>query len=225
MKTRFITEVGTRVALRSYWDEADAAKNNLNRCPPSSTRDHASYHNGMRHLFDLEHTEERLGLGGNVEDYTDDRWPTTCDACQSTVPANAFLTWSLSNSPGWNLVHQVFRQTLYAAGAWRGEPGPGDVYIADWYGCAERGRCVYQWTNCDGRHLMVVLPNGHVWDVDSRASNCTMKEDTEHRCWIRHGDPASNLVHVDKQGKTCAAGAGSIAVPGFHGFLHHGELA
>lgn len=61
------------------------------------------------------------------------------------------------------------------------------------------------------------------WYLDSRASNCTMPNDDDHRCWCRHGT-IGEIVHVDKVGNTCAAGAGSIAVDGFHGFLHHGEL-
>jgi hypothetical protein len=69
---------------------------------------------------------------------------------------------------------------------------------------------------------MVVLPNGHIWDVDGRASNCDMKEDRTHRCWVRHGDPPN--VHVDKNGHTCHAGAGSILSGNYHGFLHNGEL-
>lgn len=61
------------------------------------------------------------------------------------------------------------------------------------------------------------------WSIDARASNCTKPEDKEHRCWCRHGG-FGEIVHVDKVGNTCAAGAGSIMVPGFHGFLHNGYL-
>ncbi|RWQ56578.1 MAG: hypothetical protein EOS82_03545 [Mesorhizobium sp.] len=61
------------------------------------------------------------------------------------------------------------------------------------------------------------------WHIDSRCSNCTKPDDKEHRCWVRHGT-VGQTIHVDKNGNTCSAGAGSIAVPGFHGFLHHGVL-
>jgi hypothetical protein len=50
-----------------------------------------------------------------------------------------------------------------------------------------------------------------------------MRDDNVHRCWVRHGTVGEPL-HVDKIGHTCAAGAGSISVEGFHGFLHHGVL-
>lgn len=75
----------------------------------------------------------------------------------------------------------------------------------------------------DGRHLVCVTPAGH-WRIDSRASNCTMIDDDEHRCWIRHGSPEAGDLHVDKNGKTCAAGAGSIQMGSWHGFLHNGVL-
>lgn len=76
----------------------------------------------------------------------------------------------------------------------------------------------------DGRPLTVVCPDGHHWHIDSRASNCTVKNDDVHFCWVRHGKPEDGTLHVDKNGNTCAAGAGSIDTGKWHGFLHHGEL-
>jgi hypothetical protein len=77
----------------------------------------------------------------------------------------------------------------------------------------------------DGLKVYCVLPDKsrHHWLIDGRASNCTMPKDQEHRCWVRHGSIGDKL-HVDKKGNTCQAGAGSIKVPGYHGFLHNGEL-
>lgn len=75
----------------------------------------------------------------------------------------------------------------------------------------------------DGLSIACRLPDGSDWHIDGRASNCTMKDDKQHRCWVRHGT-IGEALHVDKNGLTCAAGAGSIAVPNFHGFLHAGEL-
>jgi lambda family phage portal protein len=51
---------------------------------------------------------------------------------------------------------------------------------------------------------------GGTWDIDGRASNCTRPDDDTHRCWVRHGDPRTGVVHVDKDGDTCGAGSGSI---------------
>lgn len=75
----------------------------------------------------------------------------------------------------------------------------------------------------DGDAVVCVLPDGHHWHIDSFANNCTKPDDKEHRCWVRHGSKPG-VIHVDKNGLTCSAGAGSIATPEFHGFLHNGEL-
>lgn len=100
----------------------------------------------------------------------------------------------------------------------------GDVYFGENH--LDRYAC--EWSNCDGRHLCCLVPDGHryhIWNIDGRARNCTMKDDRLHRCWVRHGDPSiPGQLHVDKAGLTCAAGAGSILTSTWHGFLHHGEL-
>lgn len=103
---------------------------------------------------------------------------------------------------------------------------PGALYFADWedFGRTDaQGRRLYglDWDNQLEPPLHVVTPSG-AWNIDSRASNCTMKHDRQHRCWVRHGVPPA--IHVDKSGHTCAAGAGSIALPRYHGFLHNGML-
>ena|ERR1700690_2805985 len=108
------------------------------------------------------------------------------------------------------------------------EPAIGDVYIEPWsLRRQERGgthSC--PWTNCDGKHLYCVLPpDRHGWNIDARANNCTQKDETTHRCWVRHGDPnVPGSLHVDKDGHTCSAGGGSIAIDGYHGCLHNGAL-
>lgn len=84
-------------------------------------------------------------------------------------------------------------------------------------------------------HVLVVkLPNNHDWVVDSEASNCTMPKKAleggafqlpyqqDHHCWVLHGVPP--MVTVDKNGNTCQAGGGSIAIPGWHGYLQNGVL-
>ncbi len=93
---------------------------------------------------------------------------------------------------------------------------PGACYDAHWYHNWRKGS--------DGRSLMVVLPNGHHWFIDSEASNCTMKGEQTHRCWVRHGKPEDGTLHVDKDGNTCKAGGGSIQSSDYHGFLHNGHL-
>lgn len=75
--------------------------------------------------------------------------------------------------------------------------------------------------DAQGRCLYVQTPGGS-WCIDSRASNCTMPKDNNHRCWVRHGEPPN--VTVDKSGDTCKAGAGSIQAGDWHGYLRKGEL-
>lgn len=95
----------------------------------------------------------------------------------------------------------------------------GAVYDATW--CHEfKNLC-----GPDDRCLVCVIPGSHHWYIDSRASNCTMPKDNVHKCWVRHGEPEDGTLHVDKNGFTCAAGAGSIQINGgWHGFLHNGFL-
>lgn len=115
---------------------------------------------------------------------------------------------------------QTFTPTSFGA-QWdtaSGELEVGCLYYNTWY-----PKTTY-WDNQEGPHLMCVLPNGDHWVIDSRASNCTMPDDRTHRCWVRHGDPETGVVHVDKNGHTCSAGAGSIQSGNWHGFLHNGEL-
>jgi hypothetical protein len=73
-----------------------------------------------------------------------------------------------------------------------------------------------------GPQLEVILPDLTPWNIDGRATNCGQPEDFEHRCWVRHGEPPA--ITVDKNGLTCAAGAGSIQTGTWHGFLTNGEL-
>ncbi len=75
----------------------------------------------------------------------------------------------------------------------------------------------------DGKSIVCVLPGDFHWYIDGSCSNCTLPHDRVHKCWVRHGT-VGERIHVDKQGLTCAAGAGSIDAPGFHGFLHYGVL-
>ena len=122
-----------------------------------------------------------------------------CATCRSPMHAH----W-------WGPSFELDGQVLYGR-----QLPPGTMYWSSWHtGCS--------WDNCDGQHLHVVLPNGHHWDVDGRASNCTLPQDRTHRCWIRHGEPP--LITVDKSGHTCNAGAGSILSGDYHGFLRGGEL-
>lgn len=132
------------------------------------------------------------------------RWPRTCEKCDY-----AFVDGD---------IRQVFVDRVYvgpdgAKYSLRKLP-PGALWWAEWLEDLDGW-----WKGPDGRVLMAKTPGGE-WCIDSRASNCTMPDDDEHRCWIRHGTPPE--IHVDKNGKTCQAGAGSIISGNYHGFLHNG---
>ena len=96
---------------------------------------------------------------------------------------------------------------------WNAEPG------AMWFATVHHVPAFYPHP---GPNLHVVCPDGTVWNIDMRATNCTRPDDDTHHCWCRHGEPPN--VTVDKNGDTCQAGAGSIATPGYHGFLRNGEF-
>ena len=95
------------------------------------------------------------------------------------------------------------------------EPPVGAMWRATWL------EEIKNWCGEDGMCWCVMTPAGE-WNIDSRASNCTRPEDLTHNCWCRHG-VAPNFT-VDKIGNTCAAGAGSILIKEYHGFLRNGEL-
>lgn len=105
--------------------------------------------------------------------------------------------------------------------------GVGALYYASWQHYGDRtdaqGRKLYgfDWDNLIEPPLHVVTPGGE-WNIDSRASNCTLLNDKTHRCWVKHGQVPA--IHVDKVGVTCGAGAGSIICGSYHGFLHQGSL-
>jgi hypothetical protein len=93
--------------------------------------------------------------------------------------------------------------------------GVGAMWRSSWY------PLTMYWDNATESPLLVCTPGGD-WNIDSRCSNCTLKDDRTHRCWVRHGEPPN--ITVDKNGKTCSAGAGSIQAGSWHGFLRNGFL-
>jgi hypothetical protein len=158
----------------------------------------AGVHKGVVEVPCLEHQ--------HIDYNTDERRPVQCDACQRLPPSE-------DKVDRW-----LYQDITYNTPT--GRPTPGDMY----WTTHPVGRCYYHWTNCDGKHLNVICPNGMLWDLMSRCSNCGSPQDTEHRCWVAHISP-EGIVHVDKNGHTCSAGGGSIDFgPTYHGFMHNGEF-
>lgn len=171
-----------------------------------------SYHQALRIIGETDGvpSEKLGGIWCSPERYDwswpghgDPAWPTTCDQCDYHFSDDD--EWQQCIDVLWERPDTGQRATLR-------DFGPGAMWDADWY----------PWKGPDGRCLVVKCPNGQEWVIDSRASNCTMPDDTAHRCWVRHGQPPH--VTVDKNGLTCAAGAGSIQAGDYHGFLRDGKF-
>lgn len=136
------------------------------------------------------------------------------------------------DTPGGGRSKSAIFQCLETANRREGKDLPiGALYAVDREGCTDRNG----WPPAaphDGLSIACVcLGRGgpesrHHWYIENRASNCTKPEDKDHRCWVRHGTVGDKLT-VDKQGLTCAAGAGSFFMgPNneWHGFLRDGKL-
>jgi len=142
---------------------------------------------------------------GDVWSHDDARWPKAC-ACGFQFAADD--EWQFNSNTLFRRTDTDEMMTLAVAPV-------GAMWNAPWL--ADNAR----WRGPDGLSLIVRTPGGD-WTIDGKASNCTMIEDTTHKCWVRHGTPP-NLT-VDKNGHTCAAGAGSILQDSYHGFLRDGFL-
>lgn len=181
-------------------------------CGESSSR---SYHDAMTPIGTELVPPDCDRAGGDHHPHDDPRWPIACEGCGR--PFDDSEPWQL-------LRRRIYRRCRDGCEGISEEMTLDDAPVgacwdAPWL--IHRGNRLN--SGPDGRCLVVKTPGGE-WVIDSRASNCTMPDDDEHRCWIRHGRPEAGTLHVDKNGKTCAAGAGSIQAGAYHGFLHHGKL-
>ncbi len=169
----------------------------------------AGYHSALVIIGTTLDARDGRGSRTAVEPrpHDDPRWPTTCEkGCGYTfTDEDRWQDWSDSL---YKRSDNGERVTLRTA-------PPGSTWDAWWMPESFRGS--------DGVALVVRCPNGRDWSVDAESSNCTRKGET-HACWVRHGDPRECRLTVDKNGDTCAAGAGSILAGDYHGFLQHGVL-
>ena len=196
-----------RRELRRYGGSAVDRKN---VCPIWGT-----YHNAS--VF-LDIIIDKDQVSGDKWPHDDQRWPKICDCGQYTFIDN----------DNW----QIFTQHL-----WKRDTGdeytlneapPGAMWYADWMTeKLDKSKVGNMWRGPDDRCLVVKCPDGHNWMIDDQASNCTMKEDKIHKCWVRHGVPPQITVDKITNGddRTCNAGAGSIQTPKWHGFLTNGILS
>lgn len=146
--------------------------------------------------------------------HEDPRWPTQCaKGC-----GYAFVATDRHHI----LVEQEWKRADSGELCTLEDAPPGAMWNAWWL------TDIPEYCGPDGQALHCRLPDGHDWHIDGPASNCTLKDERPrvHRCWVRHGVPPD--LTVDKGGRTCNAGAGSIQSPragGWHGFLRAGVLA
>lgn len=204
--------------IRCFWLEpTDRAARGLRRFTTirSDSCPRGAYHNA---LVPIGEVPAVLRADGHLAppdpvapDLADPRFPASCDCGRQFAAEDR---WQVFDSLLYRRSDTAELVTLMAAPA-------GAMWDAWWYGDC-RGGPFLGGTPEDGTWLIVRTPGGE-WCVDSRASNCDLPDDLEHRCWIRHGKPPD--VTVDKSGgRTCGAGAGSIACGGYHGFLRAGWL-
>jgi hypothetical protein len=139
-------------------------------------------------------------------DKTDPRWPTHCGCGYQFTDEDK---WQHFMEPLYS--RQDNHDIIYTLN----EAPVGAIWRATWY------EDMQSYLGPDGQCLVVKTPGGD-WVIDGRANNCTLPNDNIHKCWVRHGVPP--MITVDKNGKTCGAGAGSILVGNYHGFLINGEL-
>ena len=133
--------------------------------------------------------------------HDDPRWPRKCKRCAyQFTEDDQYQEWT----------SMLYRRSDNGELITLRESSPSAMWDAVWY----------PWKGPDGRSVVVKLPNGHEWSIDGRATNCTMPQDNEHHCWVRHGTPPK--LTVDKNGRTCQAGAGSVQGGDYHGFLRDG---
>lgn len=207
--------------VQTFWlEQTDRVLNGLRRyAGGKACSGPMGYHDAIAFLGSGPgvYTEDghlKLTAGVGVP-HDDPRWPTKCASCEYTfVEDDPFQEWQdriwVRTDNGQERIlraHIDQNSPIPAAEA-------GACWNASWMSPVSE----------DDIYLMVRCPDLHDWAVDSRASNCTLPDDSVHRCWIRHGDPRECHVTVDKNGATCSAGAGSIQTPNWHGFLRNGEL-
>jgi hypothetical protein len=208
-----------RVSLRRFGFGPSESEPDRHPCParepwPSGYRSGCDASSPDLATVPLVHDEE-----GNRQipvfeiDHDDPRWPQACEHCGEPFAHDE--EWQINGDP-------IMRVTAVVPGAalevgdvaTLGDCPPGMIWEAKW---------LRHWqVGFDGRGFICRLPDGHDWQIDGEATNCTRKGDKTHRCWIREGEPP--FLNGSKNGETCSAGAGSIQSPGYHGFLQHGVL-
>ncbi|HEX3800262.1 MAG TPA: hypothetical protein VH413_16320 [Verrucomicrobiae bacterium] len=176
---------------------------------------------------------------------TDPRWPTRCDHCGYLFKDDD----SRSLSPNRHWRNPATEETFVAPlpvgalffsdekifqGPGRGMDGRSLVVVmpsardyCTWNVDSRAGNCTVPCKTCGQLYAV----HGNRYDEGKKemvaGSGCKKfmpADDDKHRCWTRRGEPPNVTVGKSEFGPTCGAGAGSIIVPGWHGFLRNGVL-
>jgi hypothetical protein len=186
-----------------YFRRYHSSLDKSNKCPLEF-----GYHNASIFFKTIPANEPAI----HRWDINDPRWPKQCGC-----------GYTFTETDEW----QIFNAAVYI----RKDTGetyddkenfpPGAIWRVTWY---EKDGLSYL-CGPDGQSWACQTPCG-AWFIDSRASNCTLPNDSVHKCWCRH-EEAPNFT-VNKVGNTCAAGGGSIVTTRgdrtYHGFLTNGVL-
>jgi hypothetical protein len=201
------------MGIKCFWLEpTDKEKRYLRRYSSGSTcPGPMSYHDAMNFLDESREVMNEDGTcwvdsGQTAADFKGNPlWPTHCSCGYEFQPEDQSQLFG----------SHIYRRADTGEEMTLRDAPDGAMWDVTWFHGSP------DWCGPDGKSLMCRVPTGHDWNIDGQASNCT-RPNEPHKCWVRHGD-VPNLT-VDKNGDTCAAGAGSILTPTWHGFLQNGEL-
>jgi len=162
----------TQRSLRRYVSSADMTEG---KCS-------VSMHGYHQTMVDLDVVPEIWGVlpGHDFEcwhntapevPHTDDRWNNVC-ACGYVFTEQD--QWQIFTDSIYRRTDNGLEYTLRSAPA-------GAMWWATWM-----PKNMY-WDDKTDDHLVVRLPDGTDWDIDSRCNNCPWPGNRQHRCWGRSG--------------------------------------
>lgn len=188
-----------------YWARTyEPTEDSQPKCPVTGSFHNASVLMGDGEMEYYDHSSGNKFL--RMKDEPDPPWNTYPKVCD--------CGYTFTRAATRHVLHrQLYKRADTGEEVTVEEAPVGAMWNSWWYGKWAQGS--------DGMSLTVKTPGGE-WVIDNRCSNCTLPDDNVHKCWVRHGEPPN--ITVDKNGVTCSAGGGSIAQPGYHGFLRAGYL-
>lgn len=128
--------------------------------------------------------------------HDDPRWPARCECGYEFGAGDPWQEWT----------DRLYQRADTGGLVTLRDAPDGAMWDATWV----------PWKGPDGRCLVVKCPGGSDWTIDGRASNCTMRHDTEHRRRrssspavivavlplgvVQHLVPAENLIRREVAG-------------------------